>query len=305
MVMAKNSSKQAKTKGTWKGKRDLIGWMIMIPSVVLFAFFVWEPLLESARLSLHTIDRSTHEEVFVGLANYKYLFHDPVFFKALTNTFIYIFWSLVIGFFTPMILAILITETVHWKGFFKVGVYLPNIVPGLATVFMWRYLFAEGDKGVLNILLSKIGIGPMTWFNNTLITIPLIVFVLTWKGAGSTTLIYIANITNIDPALYEAATIDGAGIMRRIRHITFPSIFSLGKTLLILQIISVFQILYEPLVLKNGGPNNASISIMMMMWNYANIDINYPLASAVSVVICLILIVLSALYFKLTKSKED
>ncbi|TAH73732.1 MAG: sugar ABC transporter permease [Anaerolineaceae bacterium] len=278
--------------------------MIMLPAIILFAFFVWEPILESVRLSLHTAKGFRIEE-FVGFDNYKRLFQYPTFLQALKNTFVYIIWSLIIGFFTPMILAILITETVNLKSLFKVGIYFPNIVPGLATVLMWKYIFGEGKTGVINILLSYIGVEPQVWMNNTLLTIPIIVIILTWKGAGATTLIYMANISNIDPALYEAATIDGAGIIKRIKHIILPSIFSLGKMMLILQIISVFQILYEPLVLKQGGPNNASISIMMLVWNYANREFNYPMAAATSVVICIILIVFSGLYFKFTKTKKD
>ncbi len=304
VVKVKGENHTKRTKRTWLQKKDLIGWMIMLPAIILFAFFVWEPILESVRLSLHTAKGFRVEE-FVGFDNYERLFQYPVFLKALKNTFVYIVWSLIIGFFTPMILAILITETVHLKSFFKVGIYLPNIVPGLATVLMWKYMFGEGRTGVLNILLSKIGAGPMVWMNNTMLTIPIIVLILTWKGAGATTLIYMANISNIDPALYEAATIDGAGVINRIKHIILPSILSLGKMMLILQIISVFQILYEPLVLKQGGPNNASISIMMLVWNYANREFNYPMAAATSVVICVILIIFSGLYFKLTKSKDD
>jgi multiple sugar transport system permease protein len=285
-------------------KKDLIGWLIMLPSIFLFVFFVWEPLVESVRLSMYTANGFRLDK-FIWFENYKRLFNYPVFLKALGNTFIYIFWSLVIGFFTPMILAILITETVHLKGLFRMGIYFPNIVPGLATVLMWRYLFGEGKSGVFNIMLSGLGVKPVIWLNNPLLTIPLIVIIMTWRAAGATTLIYIANISNIDPALYKAATIDGAGIFKRIRYITAPSIFSLAKTLLIIQIISVFQILYEPLVLKQGGPNNASVSIMMIVWNYANRDMNYPMAAATSVIICLILIILSAIYFKVTKSKEN
>ena len=179
------------------------------------------------------------------------------------------------------------------------------MIPGLATVLMWRYLFLPGDTGVFNIILSKIGIEPQVWLNNTALTIPLIIVIMTWRGAGATALLYMANIGNIDPGLYEAATIDGANIFKRIRYITAPSIFSLGKTLLIIQIIAVFQILYEPLVLKQGGPNNASYSIMMVVWNYANRNFDYPMAAATSVVICAILIILSGLYFKITKTKED
>jgi multiple sugar transport system permease protein len=290
-------------KKSWLQKKDIIGWLIMLPTIILFAFFVWEPILESVRLSMFSA-KGFRIEKFVGFENYKVLFSYPVFIKSIINTFAYIFWSLIIGFFTPMILAILVTETVHLKGFFKIGIYFPNIIPGLATVLMWRYIFGEGKTGVLNILLSKIGVDQQMWLNNTLLTIPLIVIILTWRGAGATTLIYIANITNIDPALYEAAAIDGASVLKRIRYVTFPSIMSLGKTLLIIQIISVFQILYEPLVLKQGGPNNASISIMMLVWNYANRLLNYPMAAATSVVICIILIVLSGIYFKITKSRD-
>jgi len=285
-------------------RKDIIGWLIMLPTIVLFGFFVWEPLLESVILSMHNANGIRLEE-FVGFDNYIELFQYPIFLKSLVNTFVYIFWSLVIGFFTPMILAILITETVHFKSFFRIGIYFPNMIPGLATVLMWRYLFLPGDTGVFNIILSKIGIEPQVWLNNTALTIPLIIVIMTWRGAGATALLYMANIGNIDPGLYEAATIDGANIFKRIRYITAPSIFSLGKTLLIIQIIAVFQILYEPLVLKQGGPNNASYSIMMVVWNYANRNFDYPMAAATSVVICAILIILSGFYFKITKSKED
>jgi multiple sugar transport system permease protein len=229
----------------------------------------------------------------------------PDFVAAFANTFKYIIWSLLIGFFVPIIIAILITETVHLKSLFKVGVYFPNIMPGMAMVMMWGYFFRPGSTGVLNIMLSKFGMDPMVWLTNPKITIPLIVATMTWRGAGSTALIYMAGINSINPELYEAATLDGAGIRQRIRYITLPNIFSLGKTLLILQIIAVFQILYEPLVMTNGGPNNASISIMQLVYNYAFRDFNYPAAAALSVMMCIVLVVLSGLYFKLTKSKEN
>jgi multiple sugar transport system permease protein len=127
---------------------------------------------------------------------------------------------------------------------------------------------------------------------------------LTWKGAGATTLLYIAGLQGIDPELYEAAIIDGAGILKRIRYITIPNIYNLARTLLILQIISVFQILYEPLVMTNGGPNNASISIMQLVFKFAFERFDYPKAASVSVIICLILAVLTVLYFKINKRKD-
>lgn len=285
-------------------RRDLIGWLVMLPTLILFAFYVWEPLIENIRLSLYTAVRYETKD-FVGLANYVRVLKNPDFMAAFKNTFSYTFWSLIIGFLVPIVLGILISETVHMKGFFRTGIYFPNIVPGIATIWIWNYFFTPGPTGVLNILLGKIGIEPQIWLNNPKWTIPLIVVTMTWKSAGSTALIYMANISSISPDLYEAATIDGASIWQRIKHITLPSVFGLAKTLLILQVISVFQIMYEPMILKNGGPNNASISLMMLQYRYAFRDFDFPAGAALSVMICFILIILSGLYMKLTANKEE
>lgn len=296
--------KSAKVKKDKFRKRDLLGWLVMLPTLILFAFFVWEPLLENIRLSFY--QTKMYETVqFTGLENYIKVIKDVDFLAAFKNTFAYTFWSLLIGFFVPMIIGVLITETIHMKGFFRMAVYFPNIMPSLATIWIWSYFFMPGDTGVLNILLGKLGVEPSVWLNNPKWTIPLIIITLTWKSAGSTALIYMANISSISPDLYEAATIDGAGIWQRIRHITCPSILGIAKTMLILQIISVFQIMYEPMIFKNGGPNNASISLMMLMYRYGYRDYNVGKAAALSVLVCIILVILSGIYMKATAKKED
>jgi len=302
-VLENNVHPKTKTKKSGFKKSDVIGWIIMLPTLILFAFFVWEPLLENIKLSLYEAD-GVRLTKFVGLNNYFTVLAHPDFLAAFKNTFVYIGWSLVIGFFVPIIIAILISETVHFRGLFRVGIYFPNIMPGLATVIMWGFFYKPGATGTLNILLEKIGIDPQLWLTHPGWTIPLIVVSMTWKSAGATALIYMAGISNINPELYEAATIDGTTVLQRIRHITLPKIFSLAKTMLILQIISVFQILYEPMVMTNGGPNNASISIMQLVYNFAFRDYNFPAAAALSVFICLVLVVLTGVYFKLTASKE-
>jgi multiple sugar transport system permease protein len=170
---------------------------------------------------------------------------------------------------------------------------------------MWSYILGSGSNGVLNIILHNVfGMGPTVWLSNPHIVIPLIVTTMTWKGAGATALIYLAGLQGINPELYEASAIDGAGIWKRIWHITVPNIYNLGRTLLILQIIAVFQILYEPLVMTNGGPNDASISLMQLVYNYAFVNFDYSKASAVSFIIAIMLFILTALYMKLSKPKD-
>lgn len=301
MLQVSKKTRELKIPGVIK--KNMSGWLIMAPTLILFAFFVWEPLLASIRLSLYSAKGMRTVE-FVGLKNYIDVFHHPDFFPAVRNTFSYTIWSLLIGFLVPIIMAVIINEMVHAKGLFRVGIYFPNIVPGLATVMMWAFIFRPGKTGVLNIILGNIGVQPQVWLSNPKITIPLIVLTMTWKGAGATALIYLAALQGINPELYEAAIIDGAGIWKRIVHVTVPNLKNLIRSLLILQVISVFQILYEPLVMTNGGPNNASISIMQLVFKYAFEKFDYPKAAAVSVIISLFLVTLTAVYNKFSKEQD-
>ncbi len=287
-----------------KYRRDIAGWLIMIPSIILFLFFLWEPLLASIVMSFYSA-KGIRLEKFVSFQNYIEVIQHPDFKAAFFNTFSYTFWSLVIGFLVPIILAIIINEVIHFKGFFRVSVYLPNVIPGLAVAIMWLYIYKAGKTGLLNIILGQLGIPPQAWLTKSHLVIPLIVLFMTWRSAGATTLIYLARLQGIDPELYEAATIDGAGIWERLRYITFPQIYNLARTLLILQIIFVFQVLYEPLVLTNGGPNNASTTLMLLVYKYAFEKFDYPKAASISVIIALILILLTAVYNKLVKENEE
>ena len=294
-----------KLRNVHKLKQNATSWLIMLPGVALFAFFLWGPLLQSVRMSFYRT-RNVELVEFIGFDNYLSVFRRHEFQQALTNTFTYTVWSLLIGFFIPIILALVIGETMRGRGFFRTAAYIPNILPGLAAVLLWSAFFSAEKSGVLNIMLSWLGMDPMAYLSDERLVIPIIVLIATWRGAGATALIYMAGLAGINPELYEAATIDGAGIWKRIRYITVPAIFNLGSTLLILQIISIFQIMYEPLVLTKGGPDNASLSLMLLMWRYAfGGTMDFGRASAVAVTIAAILLVFTALYSVVNKRKVD
>ncbi|MCL2841589.1 MAG: sugar ABC transporter permease [Defluviitaleaceae bacterium] len=288
-----------------KFKQHATSWFIMLPGIILFGFFLWVPLLQSVRMSFYRT-RNIELVEFVGFDNFISIFNRHEFRQALVNTFSYTIWSILLGFLVPIFLALIIGETVRGKGFFRTVAYVPNVLPGLAAMILWRAFFSAESTGVINILLGHLGIGPMTFLTEANWVIPIIVLISTWRGAGATALIYMAGLAGINPELYEAATIDGAGIWKRIRYITAPAIFNLGSTLLILQIIAIFQIMYEPLVLTRGGPDNASISLMLLMWNYAfggNMD--FGRASAVAVITAVILLGFTVLYQIAQRRKVD
>ena len=299
------SSKKGRLLSGSKSSEQIKAWLIMLPSLVLMTFFVWEPLFESVRMSLYKT-RNVELVRFIWFDNYLSVMKKDDFLQALANTFSYTFWSLLIGFLLPIVLAVLIGETRRCKGIFRTVAYLPNMLPGLAVVILWSSFFSGGATGVLNILLSALNIPPQTYLTRADWVIPIIIMIATWKGAGATALIYMASIAGISPELYEAATIDGASVWQRIIHIMLPAIRKLTGTLLILQIISVFQIMYEPMVLTKGGPDNASLSLMQLMWQYAfGGSMNYGKASAVAVIVTLILLVMTAIYSYFNRKESD
>ena len=280
-------------------------WIIMLPGLILMTFFVWEPLLESVRMSLYKTENIELVK-FIGLKNFISVMGKANFTQALVNTFAYTFWSLLIGFVLPIALAMLIGETVRGKGLFRTAAYLPNMLPGLAVIILWSAFFSGEKSGVLNILLSKLGVPTQTYLTRSNLVIPIIISIATWKGAGATALIYMAAMASVNPELYEAAAIDGASVWQRVIHILLPSIRKLAGTLLILQIISVFQIMYEPMVLTKGGPDNASLSLMQLMWQYAfGGSMDYGKASAVAVIVTVILLGMTAVYSYFNNKESD
>ena len=295
------------TRARRRGKtgENIKSWLIMLPGLLLMTFFVWEPLFESIRMSLYKT-RNVELVRYIGLDNFVSVMSKDDFLQALTNTFTYTFWSLLIGFGLPILLALLIGETRRGKGFFRTAAYLPNMLPGLAVIILWSAFFSGEKSGVLNILLGRLGVPPQSYLTNYRLVIPIIIVIATWKGAGATALIYMAGMSGINAELYEAAAIDGATVWQRVVHILLPAIRKLAGTLLILQIISVFQIMYEPMVLTKGGPDNASLSLMQLMWQYAfGGSMNYGKASAVAVIVTIILLLMTAVYSYFNRKESD
>ncbi|WP_248927203.1 carbohydrate ABC transporter permease [Paenibacillus hamazuiensis] len=242
--------------------------MLIVPSLVFFIVFHWEPLLSGIVLSFYKTEGYRAVQ-FIGLQNYIDVITNSVFQQTLVNTFLYVIWSLIIGFLVPIAAAIMINEMRMFQSFFKFAVFFPGMVPGIAAALLYVILFEPGAGGILNALIGKIGLPPSQWLQNAQLTIPLIVLVMTWRSFGATAIIYLAGLQGINHELYEAASLDGAGVWRKLRHITIPQISSFVGMLLILQVIGVFQVLYEPLTMTEGGPNNASMSLSLLSYQYA------------------------------------
>ncbi len=296
-----------KRKKNWKStlKKNLVGWAFMIIPLALFAFFVWYPMGRNIILSFQD---GYEDAKFVGFANFQAIFEDPTFLSALKNTFLYILWSLVIGYLIPVILGFLLSEVIHAKGFFRIVLYLPCMISGMAVVFLFNSMYGDSSTDLFNVIITKLGFESHPWKGSTSLIIPLIVLAMTWKGAGSTALIYLSAFQSIDDSMYEAARSDGASSWQRFWRITIPALRGTMLTLLVLQIISVFQVFYEPLIIgPKGGPLDSSMSLMLLSYLYAFEDFEYGKSAACAMVLGGIIILFTigyALLDRFLKKKE-
>jgi len=275
-------------------KKNLLAWAVAIPSLILFIFFIWGPLIQNI---VYSFARTNNFDIisFNGVQNYINVFTDPRFSLALQNTVMYVIYSLLIGFLVPILLALLISEVIRTKSFFKVGFYIPNIVPAIAVILTWKIMMDANDYGFFNIILAKLGLPTSEWISNDQLSIPLIILTLTWKSAGSTMLIYLATVQSVDNSLYEAARIKGLSVWKRLRYITLPALLPSVKLLLIIQIISIFQIFYEPMIFM-GQTNDSVNTLGLLIYKLIYTTQDTGQAAALGVITMLILLGFTYVY---------
>lgn len=225
----------------------------------------------------------------------------------LWNNCQYVFWSLIIGFLPPLIFAIMLNELVHFKSFFRVVTYIPAVIPGIAAMLMWYFMYYPDQTGLLNMVLMKLGMEPYQWLNDPNFTIIGITIYSTWKGFPGAMLLYFAALQGVSVELYEAALIDGAKPWKRFWNVTRPAIEGLLLLNLVRQIIGVFQTMEQPLAMTGGGPNGASTTLSFQLYQYGFNSGGKAVgqAMALGVIIFMILIVFTIFYFWLNKKVEN
>jgi multiple sugar transport system permease protein len=237
----------------------------------------------------------------VGLDNYRTLFADPLFGLAWLNTLKFTGYALIAGYIIPIGLALAINEIRHGRVYFRVAFYLPVILPPLVSVFVWQWFYDPDPTGFFNEILGWLGIGPQGWTSDPSQAMGSLVAVATWAGAGGTMLIYLAALQGIPAYLYEAAEIDGASLWARLFHITLPQIRIIMLIMLVLQIIATMQVFTEPWTLTHGGPANATTTIMILLYNTAFGYGQWGEASALGVLLFVVLAFCSVLYILVTR----
>ena len=290
---------QQKKTGKFIG-RNVVGWIMLLPTVLFAYLIVWRPTIMGFYSSLFKMQGNVRVD-FVGLRNYIEIVTDTNFLTVLVNTFKYTGYSLLIGFLPPLIIAILLNEVRKGQYFFRVGMYIPVVLPGIAVYMLWSYMYMPGDAGLLNTIFNVFGLDPYVWLQDSRLAIVWIIVTMTWSGMGGTILMYFAALQGINPDLYEAAAIDGAKIRHKLRYIVLPEIYPIALLLFVKQIIGVFQVMEQPLTMTGGGPNGATESLALLAYKYAFEYFKFDKGMATGVITFLILVCMTIFYTKLEK----
>ena len=299
----KSEKPLSQTKRIQKIRRNISGWVLIIPSIILFTVIVWRPIVIGISYSFFNL-KGFVPTSFAGLRNYIDVLSDTNFLKTLWNTVMYVFWSIVTGYPVAFICAVMLNEMLHAKSFVKISLYLPAIIPSIAVAMIWKMIYLDGAGGLLNMIGSWFGMKPYGWLQDSKNTIKLIVLSMTWNGCGSTAIYYFASLQGVSRELYEAAIIDGAGFIKRFFTVTVPHISGIALLFLVRQIIGVFSIMEQPMQMTDGGPNGASNTLGLLAYKYGFVSIKPQLAMAVGVIMFLILMVFTLFYFYLDKKIE-
>jgi multiple sugar transport system permease protein len=269
--------------------------LFALPVVLIFLYFSWGPIVNGLIMSLQRTNLVAPAQ-WVGLGNFQYVLADPALGQATVNTLYFTVLAIVFGFPLPIFLAVSMAELRGRSWIYTTLAYLPVIVPPVVSILLWKVFYDSSADGLFNSILGLAGIPPQPWLDSPATAMPSIVLEATWAASGTAVIIYLAALTSVRTELYEAAELDGAGIWSRVWHITLPQIRGVILVMLLLQIIGTMQLFTEPYLFTGGGPQGATTTILLLIYNYAFVNGDYGAATALSVLLAAGLCVLSAVY---------
>jgi len=281
-------------------------WVLALPFMALFLVFTAGPVLASLGMSFTDI-RSTDVQnpfsvEFVGLSNYTELLGDPLFRKVTFNTFLYLILGVPFTLAVALAVAVGLNRLWRFKGFFRVGFYLPVVTSIVAVSVVWKFLLRD-DGGLVNTIIGWFGVDGPGWLDSTTTALPTLVVMAVWRNFGTMMIIFLAALQTVPREIVEAAESDGAGAWSRFRYLTLPM---LRPTLLfgaVITSIGYLQFFEEAFVMTKGGPLDSTRSITFFtfdQWGYGN----YGYASAAAYLLFIAIILLTAIQFRVLREKD-
>jgi len=286
-------------------RRNTGAYLFLVGAIVCFALFSWYPMIREVIISFQKVNIAGQSNGWAGLQNYRRVFDDPQFWSSVRTTALFAGFALVLGYAVPFVVAVVLNELRHAKAYFRLLVYLPVMMPPVAGAFLWKWFYTPDNSGLFNSVLHDLHLPTSAWTQSSSSNVAVLCLVLfsTWINMGSGVLIYLAALQGIPGELYEAAELDGAGILKRVWHVTVPQTRLILSLMFLLQIVATMQVFLEPFILTAGANN--TVTAVYLVYQYAFSYGNFGGAAAMGVLLFAVLACFSGAYLWLSRRGNE
>jgi multiple sugar transport system permease protein len=293
-------------------KRTKWAYIFIAPAMLVLTIFVFVPVIASFFLSFTEYD-GIYSPKIVGLKNYiNILFNDPLFWKAVKNTLVYVIVTVPLGIGVSLLVSLALYQKIKFSSLFRTGFFLPTVTSIAAVSVVWRWIYAGDKYGFLNFVLTKLGIISMLqdWLMQPSTTLPAIIVMSIWGGVGYNSIILLSGLQSIPDSIFEAAKIDGVSALEKFWYITLPMLKPVMLFLVIMSTINSFQVFEQVYIMTSsteyfGGVLYSALTIVPYLYERAFKRFMLGYASALAYLLFIIIFIFTLIYMKISKFYEE
>lgn len=279
-------------------QQNLYGYLLILPAFIIIGVFSLYPILNGLALSFTDWD-GLNEASFIGLQNYQQMFSDGEFGTALWNTLLFVLGTVPCIVLFSLLFAYLLNKPIRGKKFFRSVYFLPAVTSGVAIAMVWKWIF-NTDTGLLNSLLFALGVDPVEWLSSSKYAMLSVVIMSIWKSLGTNIIIMLAALQGVPRSLYEAADMDTKSGFFKFTRITVPMISPSIFLVMVMSVISAFQVFEQVMTLTGGEPGNSTLVVVLYIYNQAfkNFHMGYASTLAYALFFMILLVTMVQWYGK-------
>ncbi len=291
----------------YPGENKWIGWLYLLPGLLIYLGFTFYPILETVRTSFYEWNGFSAQRDWIGLRNYQALFSDTQFISAFLHNLVFILFYCILPVFIGLLLAsVLSRKALPGMTLFRTVLFLPQVISMVVVGVIWRWIF-NPQFGPLNVLLNALGLRGLTraWLGDFALALPAVGSIGTWVQYGFCMILFLAGMQHISEEYYEASSLDGANAFQQFVHITIPGLRAEIGVALVTTIIAALRVFDLVYVTTRGGPGNATLVVGFLIYRSAFQQNRIGYASAIATILMLIILVISLLIRRLQTGNEE
>ncbi|HEY6041118.1 MAG TPA: sugar ABC transporter permease [Anaerolineae bacterium] len=302
--MQSSDSLSPQTKRRFHLGAAALPYLLIFPTLLFVVVFTAYPMLRVACDSLFLANQAVQTPQFFALGNYVALLEDSAFRNVIANTFLYALVTVPVSVFFALILAILLNRKIQARGLFRLAFFYPTVLPMVSAATVWLFMYTP-DYGLVNIFLQMFHIPSLNWLGEASLALPALMILGIWKQTGYFMIFYLAGLQALPYDIFEAADLDGASAVQASRYLTLPLLT--GTTLFVttIAVINAFETVDQIYIMTGGGPNNATNMLLFDLWQTLFSFNDYGQASALSVILILVLLVFTVANFLYTERRAS